>query len=112
MHPSGDYRRQTFLETLYIDLLKSMKFQLQFSYTYEYKMRQSKTEFTRAGPKKDASRLQDSLTPHAPLGGLSQANIFGNLIHRPIEIRLSAKIPTLGEAVRALFSKWPPKYNI
>ena len=53
-----------------------------------------------------------SLTPHAPPGGFSQTNIFGNLIHRPIEIRLSAKIPTLGEGVRALFPKWPPKYNI
>ena len=56
--------------------------------------------------------LQASLTPHAPPGGFSQTNIFGNLIHRPIEIRLSAKIPTLGEGVRALFPKWPPKYNI
>ena len=57
-------------------------------------------------------RLQASLTPHAPPGGFSQTNIFGNLVHRPIEIRLSAKIPTLGEGVRALFPKWPPKYNI
>ena len=56
-------------------------------------------------------RLQARLTPHAPRG-FSQTIIFGNLIHRPTEIRLSAKIPTLGEAVRALFSKWPPKYNI
>ena len=53
------------------------------------------------------------LTPHAPPGGFSQTHIFGNLILRPIKIRLSAKIPTLGEAVRALFfSKWPPKSNI
>ena len=59
-----------------------------------------------------AYSLQASLTPHAPPGGFSQTNIFGNLIHRPFEIRLSAKIPTLGEGVRALFPKWPPKYNI
>ena len=58
---------------------------------------------------RDTFRLQASLTPHAPPGGFSQTHIFVNLIHRPIEIRLSAKIPTLGEAVRALFFKMASK---
>ena len=58
------------------------------------------------------TRLQASNPKHAPPGGFLETTFFGKLIHRQVEIRLSAKIPTLGEAVRALFSKWPPKYNI
>ena len=51
-------------------------------------------------------RLQTSPTPPhptAPPGRFLHTSIFVNLIHRPIEIRSSAKIPTLGEAVRVLF---------
>ena len=38
-------------------------------------------------------------------GGIFGDHFFGKLIHRhrQVEIRLSAKIPTLGKAVRALF---------
>ena len=58
------------------------------------------------------SRLQASNPKHSPPGGFLETTFFGKLIHKQDEIRLSAKISTLGEAVRALFSKWPPKYNI
>ena len=48
----------------------------------------------------------------APPGGFLETTIFGNLSHRAIEIRLTAKIPVLDKAVRALFfSKWPPNFN-
>ena len=40
--------------------------------------------------------------PHPP-GGFWETTIFGNLIHRVDGIRLSAKIPVVGESVRALF---------
>ena len=48
-------------------------------------------------------RLQASDPKHAPPGGFLETTFFGKLIHRQVEIRLSAKISTLGEAMRALF---------
>ena len=40
-----------------------------------------------------------------PPGGFLETTFFWKLIHTQVEIRLSAKITTLGEAVRALFVK-------
>ena len=51
------------------------------------------------------NRLQASDPKHAPPGGFLETTFFGKLIHGQVEIRLSAKISTLGEAMRALFFK-------
>ena len=53
-------------------------------------------------------RLQASEPKHAPPGNFGD-NFFGKLIHKQVEIRLSAKISTLGEAMRALFFKMASK---
>ena len=55
--------------------------------------------------------LWAAVAPHAPPGGFLETTIFMNLIHIAIETRLPAKILMLDKAMRALFSKWPPKHN-
>ena len=55
-----------------------------------------------------------NLTPYrpwaspTPLWGFWETTFFGNLTHRAVEIRLSAKMPILVETVRALFQNGRP----